>query len=96
MGKAKVPPQLKGHAFGKGTAKAAKVGAKGGRKSPDMADGGSETSATAKRPPAAKATPKRMAAPKAKAAPKAPTKPAAKATAKRTAKPKAKAPTKRT
>jgi hypothetical protein len=88
MAKRKVPPQLQAHKFGKGTEKAAAVGAKGGRKSPDMADGGTETSATANRTPAAKATPK------GKATPKAAIKPAAKATAKPKAKPKA--PTKRT
>jgi hypothetical protein len=92
MAKGKVPPQLKGHAFGKGSTKAAKVGAKGGRKSPDMVDGGTVTSATANRTPAAKAMPKRTAAPKGKGVPKTATKPAAKATVK----PKAKAPNKRT
>jgi hypothetical protein len=91
MAKGKVPPQLQAHKFGKGTDKAAKVGAKGGRKSPDMADGGTETSATTKRTPAAKATPKRTATPKATPKGKAIPKAAAKA-------PKAKTPrtTKRT
>lgn len=36
MAKSKVPPQLRAHQFTKGSAKAAKAGAKGGQKSPNM------------------------------------------------------------
>lgn len=48
MGKGKVPPQLKGHAFGDGSAKATKAGAKGGRKSPGTGKAASATPASAK------------------------------------------------
>ena len=43
----KVPSQLKKHAFKSGGTKAAKAGAKGGRKSPGTGKGASATSSSA-------------------------------------------------
>lgn len=46
-GKRRVPPQLKQHAFKSGSTKAAKAGAKGGRKSPGTGKGSSASTASA-------------------------------------------------